>query len=256
MARAIEYRLTARATLAACTGVRQPPAGAMMYWREIDSGLALPDRPSKTKGELLAVPPVSEQQVARESAATADQEFAARLASGEAAAMREAVEMFLPQIYASARRLLRNDADAEEVAQETFLRVWKHVGKWTPKGARLGTWVVRIAINLCYDRLRKKSLKANTPLEDAPQQADDAPSAVAGLANQDRAASVARALDNLPGRQQLAIQLVHFDEMSNIDAAAAMDVSVEALESLLARGRRGLKRALLSQKEELLGDMQ
>lgn len=190
-----------------------------------------------------------------ESLAELDQEFARRIASGEAAAMREAVDEFLPQIHATARRMLRNEADADEVTQETFLRIWKNVGSWAPKGARLRTWVIRIAMNLCYDRLRKKDHGKSMPLEDAPEAIDEARSAVETIAVQDRSAQVEKAVSALPDRQRAAIQLVHFDEMSNIDAASIMDVSVDALESLLARGRRSLKAALLDQREELLGDV-
>lgn len=188
------------------------------------------------------------------SLAELDQEFARRIASGEAAAMREAVDEFLPQIHATARRMLRNDADADEITQETFLRVWKNVGSWVPKGARLRTWIVRIAMNLCYDRLRKKGHGTSLPLDDAPETMDDAPSAVETISVQDRSAQVEMAVSALPDRQRAAIQLVHFDEMSNIEAASIMDVSVDALESLLARGRRSLKAALLGQRDELLGD--
>jgi RNA polymerase sigma-70 factor (ECF subfamily) len=189
-----------------------------------------------------------------QDAAVADADLAGRIASGEQAAMREAVEAFLPQIFATAKRLLRNEADAEEVAQETFLRIWNSVGDWTPKGARLRTWVVRITINLCYDRMRRKSFGKSDPLDAAPEMADDAPDAVAQLAAQDRSDMVEEAMHCLPDRQRLALQLVHFDEMSNGEAASAMDVSVDALESLLARGRRALKKALIGRKDELLGD--
>jgi len=186
-------------------------------------------------------------------AADLDQEFAKRIASGEATAMREAVDEFLPQVHAVSRRMLRNEADADEVVQETFLRVWRHAGKWTPKGARLRTWVVRITMNLCYDRLRKTGSQRVLPLDEAPDIADGAPSADSVVGSSDQAGIVRAAVDGLPDRQRAAIQLVHFDEMSNIEAAEVMDVSVDALESLLARGRRSLKKQLMESKQELLG---
>ncbi len=212
------------------------------------------------QGAVLAVTPTEQAEPfsatsAEKSFAEEDFAFAQRIASGEAAAMREAVELFLPQIHATARRMLNNDADAEEVAQETFLRVWKSIGTWTPKGARLRTWVVRVSMNLCYDRLRKKSHGKSIPLDEAPELIDERRSAVDGLADGDRAHAVEQAISELPDRQRAAIHLVHFDEMSNIEAATVMDVSVDALESLLARGRRSLKKALLAQKQELLGEL-
>lgn len=191
---------------------------------------------------------------AGEDAARADIDLARALGRGDAAAMRRALDEFLPPVYAVAHRMLGNPADADEVAQETFLRVWRHAGRWTPKGARLSTWVTRIAVNLCYDRLRKSGRARDMPLEDAPEIADAAPGADAGVMQLERAQAAHAALDALPDRQRLAIHLVHIEEMSNIDAAAAMDISVEALESLLARGRRGLKARLAGRRADLLGD--
>ncbi len=184
-----------------------------------------------------------------------DLAFAQGIARGEAAAMRRAVDTFLPPVYAVARRMLRNEADAEEVAQETFLRVWKHAGRWSPQGARLSTWATRIAVNLCYDRLRKPMHGRSAPMDEAPEPADEAPLATDTLMAGDRAATLEEAMSALPERQRAAIVLVHLEEMSNIDAAAVMEVSVEALESLLARGRRGLKKALAPKRDELLGEV-
>ena len=185
----------------------------------------------------------------------ADVALAAAIGRGEPAAMRRALETFLPPVYAVSRHLLKNPSDAEEVAQETFLRVWKHSGRWTPQGARLSSWVTRIAVNLCYDRLRKSGRARGLSLDDAPDIADTAPGADALLMGRDRSVAMNEALAALPARQSLAIRLVHLEEMTNIDAAAAMEISVEALESLLARGRRGLRARLAPRRDELLGDM-
>lgn len=250
-----------------------PPTGTMAGsggtsgkagWTGARSGLALrivhsprtgfPDGTGHNSGERARVIPARSKILSPGDAAAADAAFAARIASGEQAAMREAVEEYLPQVFATAKRMLRNEADAEEVAQETFLRIWNSVGTWTPKGARLRTWVVRIAINLCYDRMRRKSYGKSDPLETAPEMADDAPDAVALLAARDQSSLLEQAMNGLPERQRLALQLVHFDEMSNGGAAEMMEVSVDALESLLARGRRGLKAALMGHKDELLGE--
>lgn len=254
MARTTEYLDVVRATAltSSVDGNWTLPTTGLAYARPLPS--------YGCQGDLLAASPKNRQaqlqsQDQAESLAEMDQDFARRIASGEAAAMREAVNEFLPQIHATALRMLRNEADADEVTQETFLRVWKNVGTWVPKGARLRTWVIRIAMNLCYDRLRKKGHGKSLPLEDAPETIDGAPSAVETIAVHDRSVQVDIAMSALPDRQRAAIQLVHFDEMSNIDAASIMDVSVEALESLLARGRRSLKTALLDQREELLGDV-
>ena len=148
----------------------------------------------------------------------------------------------LPRVTALARRMLSDTVEAEDVAQETFLRAWREAAKWRPGAAKFETWMHRVTLNLCYDRLRKRR---ETLDPDAGLDAiDPAPTPSQLHAAQDRAARVHAALQHLPPRQRAAIALCHFEELSNIDAAAALEVSVEALESLLSRGRRALKASL------------
>jgi RNA polymerase sigma-70 factor (ECF subfamily) len=110
----------------------------------------------------------------------------------------------------------------------------------------------RVALNLCYDHLRRRREK---PDADAGLNvADPAPGASEAWLSQQRAAKVHAALAALPERQRAALVLVHFQEETNIAAAEALEVSVEALESLLARGRRALKAALADVALDLLGD--
>jgi RNA polymerase sigma factor (sigma-70 family) len=130
---------------------------------------------------------------------------------------------------------------AEDVAQEAMLRVWKQAPGWQPGQARFDTWLHRVATNLCYDRLRKKREVLTDVL---PERADAQPLADQRMTQTEDARRVRTAIEALPDRQRQAIVLCHFQELSNIEAAGIMDVSVEALESLLARGRRGLKAAL------------
>ena len=130
-----------------------------------------------------------------------------------------------------------------------FLRVWRHAGKWKPGGARFDTWMHRVAMNLCYDRLRRRR---ETPSDAVPEQVDESPSAFDATHAGDVAVRVEAALMALPERQRAAIALCHYQELSNIEAAEILEVSVDALESLLARGRRALRAALSSEVEELL----
>lgn len=170
-----------------------------------------------------------------------DAGLVAAIARGDAAAARSLVDRHLPRLVRLARRMLRDDAEAEDVAQEVFLKVWKNAAAWKPGAAKFETWMHRVALNLCYDRLRKKKPSA---LDAAPEPEDPAPNPAQSLEADERAAAVARAVDALPERQRAAILLCHYEGLSNIDAAATLEVSVEALESLLARGRRALREAL------------
>jgi RNA polymerase sigma-70 factor (ECF subfamily) len=151
-----------------------------------------------------------------------------------------------------ARRMLNDATEAEDVGQEVFLRVWREAPKWRPGGAKFETWMHRVALNLCYDRLRRRR-ERNDP-EAGVAVPDPAPLASEARLSQQRSARVHEALSRLPERQRAAIALVHFQEFTNIAAAETLEISVEALESLLARGRRALKAALSDVAQDLIED--
>ncbi len=156
-------------------------------------------------------------------------------------------------IYAASYRMLGSKHAAEDAAQETFLRLWRHAGKWKPQGAKFETWLYRVAMNICLDQLRKK--KREAPEDAAPEQADSADRQDQAIFLRERRFAIDEALEKLPERQRMAITLCHYQELSNIEAAEIMEVSVDALESLLARGRRALRDALAPMREHLMGKM-
>ncbi len=174
------------------------------------------------------------------------------IAEGDRSAAEALVRKHLPRMMSVARRMLSDPHEAEDVAQEVFLRVWREAPKWRPGAAKFETWMHRVALNLCYDRLRRRREK--TDPDAGREVADPAPSPSDAWLAQQRAGRVRTALDALPERQRAAIALCHFEEMSNIEAAAALEVSVEALESLLSRGRRALRTALADVAQDLMGD--
>jgi RNA polymerase sigma-70 factor (ECF subfamily) len=149
--------------------------------------------------------------------------------------------------------VLANRADAEEVAQEVFLRVWQQAAKWRAGEARFSTWLHRVTLNLCHDRLRRRR---ETALEAAGDLPTGSPPPGADLQRAAVAARVQRALTGLPDRQRDAILLCHYQELGNIEAAAVLGVSIEALESLLARGRRRLRELLAEEANDLMGELQ
>ena len=175
------------------------------------------------------------------SEADPDQDLVAGVARGDPAAARALLARKLPRLLALARRMLTDPVEAEDVAQEVMLRVWRQAPRWRPGAARFDTWMHRVALNLCYDRLRRRR---EPPLESSPDPVDPGPAPDRGLLAADVGARVERAMAGLPHRQREAIVLCHYQELSNIDAAALMGVSIEALESLLARARRALRAAL------------
>jgi RNA polymerase sigma-70 factor (ECF subfamily) len=179
----------------------------------------------------------------------ADADLIVRVGRGDRGAAQTLMSRNLPRILGLARRMLADEMEAEDVAQETFIRVWNAAPRWKPGGAQVSTWMCRIAINLCYDRLRKRR---EILTDSVPERADEAPDAETVLTRSESGDRIVAAMAQLPDRQRQALELVHFQEMSNIDAADMMEVSVEAMESLLARGRRKLKAILIGDAPDLI----
>jgi RNA polymerase sigma factor (sigma-70 family) len=167
----------------------------------------------------------------------------ARVGNREPGAVREIVTRKLPRIVALAARMLGDRAEADDVAQEAFLRIWNIAPRWRPGEARFDTWLHRVTLNLCYDRLRKHR-EISLADDELPEQADAAPLPDQRLDAASESSRIERALARLPARQREALVLQYYQDLSNAESAALMGISVEALESLLARARRGLKIAL------------
>jgi RNA polymerase sigma-70 factor (ECF subfamily) len=181
--------------------------------------------------------------------AASDEALLARYAKGEARAARALAARLTPRLLAIAVRLLGGDrAEAEDVAQETMLRLWRIAPDWRAGEARVSTWAYRVALNLCADRRRKKR---GPGLDAIPEPEDGAPSALSRLAEAERLSALDRALALLPERQREAVVLRHIEGLSNPEIAEAMGIGVEAVESLTARGKRALAAALAGRREEL-----
>lgn len=180
-----------------------------------------------------------------------DDELLDRFARGNVAAWRVLVDRHLRSVHGYAWYMLNDHAEAEDVAQETFVRLLRKAPDWQPGGARLRTWLYRVAINMCIDRRRAVRPE---PLEHATEAADPATGAARMDHGLDLARNVEAALQLLGERQRTAIVLVHYQGFTNPETAALLDCSVEAVESLLARARRALKQSLAPVANDLLGE--
>lgn len=172
-------------------------------------------------------------------------------ANGDPGAGRALTHRLTPRVLAVASRMLSDRAEAEDVAQEAMLRLWKVAGEWRQGEAKVSTWLYRVACNLCTDRLRGRKRRSATALDDAPEVADAAPGVEAALIEGDRMRALDAALAALPERQRQAVVLRHLEGLTNPEIAEVMDIGVEAVESLTARGKRSLAALLSGQRAEL-----
>lgn len=170
-------------------------------------------------------------------------------AGGDADAARVLTQRLTPRVFAHALRLLGGDrAEAEDIAQEAMLRLWRVAPHWRQGEARVTTWLYRVVANLCTDRLRKARAVA---LDDVAEPPDDTPGALSEIEDRQRVVALNAALDSLPDRQRQAVILRHMEGLGNPEIAEVMDISTEAVESLTARGKRALSATLVGRREEL-----
>ena len=180
-----------------------------------------------------------------------DDSLLARIGAGDRSAWGVLVDRHLAPVTRYASYVLRDAARAEDVAQETFFRLMCKAPDWQTGGATLRTWLFRVALNLCIDIKRARKPES---MDAADTLADPVDAAV--LDDRiDLERTVQTAIAALPARQQTAIVLVHYEGFSGEEAAAVLDVSVEAVESLLARGRRTLRQSLSSLAPDLLPEL-
>ncbi len=188
--------------------------------------------------------------------AVTDDELARGVAAGDSGAWRDLMASHLGAVTAYAWHMLGDRAEAEDVAQETFIRFMKKAPRWRQGAARLRTWLLRVAINLCLDRLRARRPQVELDagfVSGIGAELEAEPGGVARIdGGIDRRRAVGRALRELPERQAGAIALVHYLGLTNAEAAETMEISVDALESLLARARRALRRKLEPLARDLL----
>lgn len=185
-----------------------------------------------------------------------DEELMAAIQKGDHQSFCVLVRRHTEMFYASAYRTCHNQDEAEDAVQDAFLKLWKKPEIWNPnKGAKFTTWFYRVVVNAATDQMRKRKNNAGeyaldnladiADAQDETMQADEEQSALEG------------AIENLPERQKMALNLCFYEGLSNKDAAEMLGVGIKALESLLMRAKAGLKETLIDQgfieKEEKYG---
>ncbi|MFN0190494.1 MAG: sigma-70 family RNA polymerase sigma factor [Aestuariivirga sp.] len=184
----------------------------------------------------------------RKWAGTADGDLLASAALGDSTAFAELATRYYVPAYRLAWRLCGNQTDAEDVAQEVFVKLWKDPAQ-VRQAAALKGWIMRAASNGAIDRLRRRKTAS---LDEAIEVSDAQPGAVAVLESNAASARVNSAMAALPERQRQALALVYYENLGNAEAAAIMETTVEAIESLLTRARKSLRDSLSGEWRDLL----
>jgi RNA polymerase sigma-70 factor, ECF subfamily len=172
-------------------------------------------------------------------------------AGGSHAAFSEIVSRHFQPVYRLVWRMTGGAADSEDLAQDAFVKLWKNPAQLR-EGAALRGWLMRVASNAVIDASRKPR---NSALDGLPEPPDPQARTDAGLDRAEAARLIDARIAALPERQRLALSLVYFEGLSNNEAAAVMEASVEAVESLLSRARRSLKESLSAEWRELIGGL-
>jgi RNA polymerase sigma-70 factor (ECF subfamily) len=192
-------------------------------------------------------PPAQPQDGDLERRDQTDDDLLDRIAEDDEAAFRTLVERHIDRGYALALRILGNRADAEDVVQDSFLKVWTHRGRWEGGRAKFSTWLYRVVTNRCID------LRRQPPNEDidALELPDGQPDAVTSLHRHEVNDLLNAAMGKLPEQQRIALLLSYQEAMSNIEIAEVMDTTVAAVESLLKRGRQQLRKTLRRSERDI-----
>lgn len=164
-----------------------------------------------------------------------------RMRDGDAEAYRTLLERHIDRAYALALRMLRSQADAEDVTQEAFIKAWQNRESWQSGKAKFSTWLYRVIVNRCIDLHRKPPSQC---LEEIPEPEDGAEDVVSAIQRRQVYGQLDVALGRLPSQQRAALVLSYCDDLSNGEISDVMGLSVSAVESLLKRGRQKLREQL------------
>lgn len=167
-----------------------------------------------------------------------DEALMAAVAARQQQAFRILMGRHMQRAVRVAQRVVRDSAEADDIGQDAFLRVWSHAASFDPDIARFTTWLYRIVLNLAFDRTRRRPL---APIDEASDISAPDPEPVERLIADEERRTLEQAVAGLSERQRGAIALFHMEGLSGEEAARAMNLSAKAFESLLARARATLR---------------
>lgn len=185
-----------------------------------------------------------------------DARLAIMAREGDRGAFAQLVELYKGKLFQLAYRMLGNRQEAEDVVQETFMRMYEHLERYNPS-LKFSTWIYRIASNLCIDRLRRRrrsafSLDAETVegegLDGYSLLKSDEPDAEQRMIISERRQAILRAMDSLPPKYKTAMALKYYHDMSLQEISDILNIPVATVKTRIHRGREFLRRKLEKDK--------
>jgi RNA polymerase sigma-70 factor (ECF subfamily) len=171
------------------------------------------------------------------------------VSAGQTDAFKQLVERHQRLVIGTVARMLGNNSDAEDIAQQVFVRVWKNASRYVPR-ARFTTWLLTITRNLVFNELRRRSRHAQVPLqtevdeEERPLKDEQTLAPDASLLEQELQQAIDAAIASLPETQRMAVVLRRYEQLSYEEIAEILEQSVSAVKSLLFRARTELRASL------------
>lgn len=198
---------------------------------------------------LLAMPGPEAAPSGRTAEDAEDIRLMRLVSEGDMTAFEELVERHQRLVIGTVGRMLSTNSDAEDIAQQVFVRIWKNAKRYEPR-AKFTTWLLKITRNLVFNELRRRSRHPAVPLqtesdeEERPLKDEHAVSPDVALLEHELQEAVDAAIAQLPETQRMAVILRRYEELSYEEIAETLDQSVSAVKSLLFRARTELRESL------------
>jgi RNA polymerase sigma-70 factor (ECF subfamily) len=182
-----------------------------------------------------------------------DRELVLRCLKNDQAAFERLLEKYRRPVYGIVRRMVRTDEDAQDLAQEAFIRAFKNLKQFDPD-RRFSSWLFRIANNLCIDHYRRRKL-STVPMVRSPdgeseetwEFPDDSPDPAQAFSDRERSRRLLAAVESLPPTYRAVILLRHQQGLAYEEIAESLDVPLGTIKARIHRAHRLLKEKLVRQ---------
>jgi RNA polymerase sigma-70 factor (ECF subfamily) len=198
---------------------------------------------------IVDVETVSARAASPMSASDQDVSWMRRVAAGDMGAFQALIEVHQARVVGTVAKMLGDDVDSEDIAQQVFIRVWKSAGRYQPT-AKFTTWLFKITRNLVFNELRRRKRHPVTPLQLEEEEHFFQPadcgemSPDASLLDSELNETIQMAIDALPETQRMAIILRRYEDMPYEEIGEVLGLSVPAVKSVLFRARAELRERL------------